>query len=82
MILTEENIGERFVKHDWSHCFFQLDDIGTRTVWGHIVDPNVGKIIAWVYFSRFDADWKPYGVSAEEFIRKLPIKRDKGRGYV
>lgn len=66
----------KFVKPNWTECYFLIEDIGFFSYWGTIRDKKTGEPRD-IHFYTFDEDWEPYFEDdATDFINKIPIVGD------
>ena len=65
-----------FRKEIWSECYFELQDIGHRTCWGHIIEIKTGHIIEITsVFPLTDKDWIEFD-DAQRLISRLKVKSE------
>lgn len=69
-------LAAKFVKPNWTECYFSVEDIGHFTCWGLIRERGTHIVRATEYYSLLE-DWEPYSGSIFEFIRGLPETRNE-----
>lgn len=66
-------LGCKFVKPNWTECYFSVEDIGFLTVWGLIRERKTDIVRSTEFYSLLE-DWEPYDENeAMSFINRIPV---------